>query len=410
MNIKIYRIFVAAISTLLFISCTDPYALQTNNYEEVLVIEATITNELKHQEIKITKSYQLEENGPTTVSDAVVILKDNLGNSYEFIEQGDKYVSLIEFKAESNREYQLKIITENGKSYISSTEVLTHDTPIQNITPVVNTINGAKGVELIVNSFDPTNSSKYYRFEYEETNKIIAPKWVPVKAVVAYNPPGASPPAVINLIPRTTEARICYTTKKSDKIILTSTNELNEDRVIFPVRFIRDNDYLIANRYSIMVKQYVQNLAAYTYYKTLKELSGSDGILSQNQPGFFFGNIQNENNPNEKVIGYFEVSTVSSKRIFFNYNEIFPGQNQPKYPYRCDPDPLLGSDDPEFFLKYCFSPSDLTCAGYTVLSLLESGNGLYYNFTADQKYEIYPTPCGDCTKFSANIIPSFWID
>jgi hypothetical protein len=49
--------------------------------------------------------------------------------------------------------------------------------------------------------------------------------------------------------------------KKSDKIILTSTNDLSEDRVIFPVRFIKDSDYTIANRYSILVKQYVQNLA-----------------------------------------------------------------------------------------------------------------------------------------------------
>ena len=398
----IFKIFIFIISATFFVSCTEPYALQTNNYEEALVIEATITNELKYQEVKITKTYKLEENFPTTVTDAVVILKDNLGNTYDFAEQGNKYVSVNEFKAEPNRQYQLKIITDNGKSYVSTTEVLTHETSIQSIVPTVTIVNGVRGAEMIVNSFDPTNSSKYYRYEYEETNKIIAPKWVPVKAVVSPTPS----PGVIDLVPRTEEAQICFTTKKSDKIILTSTNDLSEDRVIFPIRFIKDNDYTIANRYSIFVKQYVQNLASYTYYKTLKELSGSEGILSQNQPGFFFGNIKSVENPNEKVIGYFEVSSVSSNRIFFNYDDVFPGQLKPKYPYKCEIDPQVPQEN--IFL-FCFSALNPDCAGYQVLSVLSSGTMVYYNFS-NNKYELYPTPCGDCTSFSSNIRPSFWID
>jgi len=398
----IFKIFMLVLTASFFGSCTDPYALQTNSYEEALVIEATITNELKFQEIKITKTYKLEENGPTTVSDAVVILKDNVGNTYEFSEQGNKYVSVNEFKAEPNREYQLKIITDDGKSYISTTEVLTHETQLQSIVPTVTNVNGVRGAEMIVNSYDPTGNSKYYRYEYEETNKIIAPKWVPVKAVVTPTPS----PGVITIVPRTEEAQICFTTKKSDKIILTSTNDLSEDRVIFPVRFIKDSDYIIANRYSILVNQYVQNLASYTYYKTLKELAGSEGILSQNQPGFFTGNIKSIENPDEKVIGYFEVSSVSSQRIFFNFEDVFPNQLQPKYPYKCEIDPELPQEN--IFL-FCFDPFNFDCAGYTVLNVLSSGTMVYYSF-GDNKYELYPTPCGDCTSFSSNIRPSFWID
>lgn len=398
----IFKIFILVLTASFFGSCTEPYALQTKNYEEALVIEATITNELKYQEVKITKTYKLEENFPTTVTDAVVILKDDLGNTYDFAEQGNKYVSVNEFKAEPNRQYQLKIITDDGRSYVSTTEVLTHETSIQSIVPTVTNVNGIRGAEMIVNSFDPTNSSKYYRYEYEETNKIIAPKWVPVKAVVTPTPA----PGVIDLVPRTEEAQICFTTKKSDKIILTSTNDLSEDRVIFPIRFIKDNDYTIANRYSIFVKQYVQNLASYTYYKTLKELSGSEGILSQNQPGFFFGNIKSVENPNEKVIGYFEVSSVSSNRIFFNYDDVFPGQLKPKYPYKCEIDPQVPQEN--IFL-FCFSALNPDCAGYQVLSVLSAGTMVYYNFS-NNKYELYPTPCGDCTSFSSNIRPTFWID
>jgi len=76
------------------------------------------------------------------------------------------------------------------------------------------------------------------------------------------------------------------------------------------------------NRYSIFVKQYVQNFAAHTFYQTLKDISGSESILSQTQPGFFAGNIKSDDNPNEKVIGFFDVSSVSNKRIFFNFSDL----------------------------------------------------------------------------------------
>ncbi len=405
----IFKIFIFVITASFLGSCTDPYVLQSNNFEEALVIEATITNELKHQEIKITKTYKLEATGPTTVSDAVVILKDNLGNTFEFAEQGDKYLSIDEFKAEPNREYQLKIITDDGRSYVSTTEVLTHVTPIQDVLPTVTTKNGEKGVDMVVNSFDPTNSSKYYRYEYEETNKIISPKWVPIKGIgtFVYDVFG-NVGGVIDLVPRTIQAQICYNTKKSDQIILTSTNELSEDKVNYSVRFIRNNDYIIANRYSIFVKQYVQNLASYTYHKTLKELSGSESVLSQNQPGFFYGNIKSSENPDEKVIGYFEVSSVSSKRIFFNFHDVFPIEPIPKYPYNCEVDPLKPTDDPEHFLKLCFGlPPE--CVGPTLISGLQNNTICYFNHNGNI-YEIYKIECGDCTSFASNIRPSFWID
>ena len=388
-------------------SCTDPYLLKTNNYEEAIVIEATITNEIKHQEIKITKTYRLEENAPTIVSDAIVFVTNNIGNNYSFIEQNGIYVSVDEFQAEPNVEYKLTIITEDGKTYTSSNETLTHVNEIQSVVPTVATKNGIKGVDIIVNSFDPTNSSKYYRYEYEETNKIIAPKWSPYIANVTYTPnPGAPTPGIIDLLERTIEAKTCFSTKKSNSIILTSTNDLTEDRVNYSVRFIDYKNYIIAERYSILVKQYVQNLASYSYYKTLNELSGSESILSQNQPGFFSGNISCLENPNENVIGFFDVSSISLKRIFFNYRDVFQNENIPKYPYNCE----IDFENPQQNLfKYCFQFNNPECAGNTVLNVLYSGNYVYYNYS-NNYYELYPTPCGDCTSFSSNIIPSFWHD
>jgi hypothetical protein len=406
------KIFLTSFFLTLFIlsivSCTEPYALQTNAFEDAIVVEATITNELKKQEIKLSRTYRFEDNGPKFETGAIVYVKDNLGNQYDFEEINGKYFSVSEFQAVANRNYQLHITTSDGKSYSSSNEKLTTVNPIQSITPSITIREGVRGVQILVNSFDPTNTSKYYRFEYEETNKIEAPKWSPNKAngIYTYDQYGAFTGGYIVNNPWGRETKICYTTKKSQNIILTNTSSLSEDRVNYPVRFISSQDYIIANRYSIWVKQYVQNLQSYTFYKTLKTISSSESILSQNQPGFLLGNMKSDTNPNEKVVGFFDVSSYSEKRIFFNYHDVFPGEAFPKYPFDCEIDQ---NNLAKNFKKFCFNPFDFSCQGNELIDGLNNNQIVLYSVSG-LDHEVYPTPCGDCTSFSNNIRPTFWID
>ena len=391
-------------------SCVDPYQLQTSNYEEAIVIEATITNELKKHEVLISKTYRLEENEPVLVSNASVTVSDNLGNQYNFEEVDGKYISTTAFRAENDRLYKLNITTSNGKSYSSTTQKLTTINELENITAtVITNLEGQRGVEIAANSFDPTNSSKYYRFEFYETSKATAPKWRPVYAVVNPDNDGSVGHEYIELFPRTYEAQVCYLTEKNKKIVLTSTNFLNEDRISnFPVHFINDFDYKIGERYSIEVKQLIQNLESYTYYKTLQELSlTGESILSQNQPGFLIGNIKSEDNQNEKVIGFFEVASVSSKRIFFNYEDLFPGEQKPPYLEDCT----------ELEYNYCFLPDEPICDGRQLNSNVKANSLLYYfheqlepETPLNLIYTYVKAKCGDCTTFSSNVRPDFWID
>lgn len=378
-------------------SCTEQYALQTNTFENALVIESTITNEFKKQKIKITRTYRLEEEEPTIESGATVTVTDNENNIYKFELNDSIYVSQTEFQAVSGRKYRLDITTNEGKRYYSTPQTLTTVNEIQSIDATVETRDGNRGVEINVNSYDPTGTSKYYRYEYEETYKIIAPKWDDEMTKLAPLVPGEEHQGIL-VLPRTKETRTCYSTKKEDYIILTSTNNLSEDRVHFPIRFISNQNYIISHRYSILIKQYIQTIEAYSYYKTLKEISGNGSILSQNQPGFFYGNIKSSDNPNEKVIGFFEVSSVSSKRIFFNYSDLFPREPIPPYVTDCT----------ERIYGDCFNPTP-ECNGGALRSAI-GGNLLVHLGHSGITYLMVPPPCGDCTSFSSNIIPSFWID
>lgn len=386
------KIYFILLLSLIISSCTESFNLQSDTYEEALVVEATITNEFKKQEIKLTKTSRLEDEGLKIETGANVTVFDNKGNTFLFKEKSGKYISETEFKADPNTEYTLEITTSNGKKYKSSNEVLTTENQIESLTPaVVTDSKEGRGVQIKVHSFDPANTSKYYRYEYEETYKIVAPSWSGSKLAVVG-------PQKVEIVSNSIDTRTCYSTKTSNDIILTSTANLQEDRVNFQVRFISDQNYIISHRYSILVRQYVQNLQSYTFRKTMKDISSSSSILSPKQPGFINGNIKCISNIDEKAIGFFEVSSVSSKRLFFNYSDLFPNEKLPPYFTDCDSEEY----------KFCFGLSiPVPCRGDELINRVNSNKVTFLNYE-DPIYNVTKIECGDCTSFSSNVIPSFW--
>ena len=134
------------------LSCTEPYGLQTDTFEDALVIEATLTNELKKQEIKISRTFVFEQTAPTIETGATVYITDDLGNQYNFEEPNGKYISQYEFEAVPNRQYQLFVNTINGKQYTSTREKLTTISPLTQINATKRTKFGVEGVEITAKS------------------------------------------------------------------------------------------------------------------------------------------------------------------------------------------------------------------------------------------------------------------
>jgi hypothetical protein len=384
---------------LIVFSCVEPIDIKTITFENYLVIEATITNELKNHTIILSRTFEIDENGSNPESQAKVFILDNENNTYFFNETlSGTYVSVNQFKADNNKSYTLKVVTKDGKSYSSTSEKLTASAQIEKLTTKVKTsTEGVDGVTISVHSFNPNNDSNYYRYEYEETYKIVPPFWSDEEIAIISD----REPYQVEVVKRTIDNKECYETINSKKIILTETKSLAEDRVNYPVRFILDSDFIISKRYSLLVKQYVQTFKAYNYYETLNKLSSSENVFTQSQPGFISGNIVSDTDKNEKIIGFFEVSSVSEKRIFFNYEDVFPNKIS-QYPYSCD---FLAPILYDSFTKQ-----------YPLVDLIKDNTHTYYreNDTGlaylEGKYVLVPKVCGDCTVLGSNIKPSFWID
>ncbi|MEM9076614.1 MAG: DUF4249 domain-containing protein [Bacteroidota bacterium] len=385
--------------SLLFTSCVETFEPETEIFESALIVEATITNENKRQQVLLTRTFRLEENGPNPESSATVRIVDDQQREFVFEEvEPGRYLSTQVFAAEPNREYQLSIATSDGRTYGSESASLTPESQILDLyaSREENT-NGQDGIAILVDSQGNQSGTQSFRFEYEETYQIIAPRWVAVDAVVVRERPS---PAIVVLEPKTEEQRVCYNTELSNTIILGDTEDTNQNGLIrFPVRFISSDNFIISHRYSILVKQFAQTREAFTFYETLNEFSSqTESLFSQVQPGFLTGNVVSLESESESVLGFFEVSSVTSRRIFFDYEDFFPGEPLPPYASDCSLE---------------FTPDLLPSAPGGASPLVQAINSLrqkYVEATGDDNrpFILVNRPCGDCTALGSNEIPEFW--
>ena len=366
----------------------------------MLVVESLITNENIQHSVKLTRTFQLDETKIKKETGAIVIIKDDNQNSYTFSEVDDgEYLSNNAFSAEIGKTYTLEITVSDGTKYSSTPEKIAGVSSIDNIEIKKET--GTSGKEVL--SFyaagnNPTDENLYYRYEFDETFKIVAPYWNKERLNIT-DPVFPFAFDVVEDI-EGIQKQICYKTQRSTSIIQAETGTFSNNNATQLIRSVEKDNYIISHRYSILVKQYVQSINAYNYFKTLSKLSSSESLFTQTQPGQIASNITSTNSTNN-VIGIFEVASISTKRVYINFEDYFPN-TQIGYGVNCEfssPTINLGISTEESLL----------------ILVLEGKQFIYYqdNFSpadGEGPYDLVTTACGDCSKLGSSVRPTFWID
>ncbi|MEJ2584179.1 MAG: DUF4249 domain-containing protein [Robiginitalea sp.] len=404
-------------------SCIEEVDIATDlestvDLDDILVVEATITDQLEFQSVLLSKPSPL---GADTVrieeQNALVLVQESSGASYTFSEVAPgTYQSDQRFAANGGNSYTLQIALENGREYVSTPEKLAGTSVIDDLyADRILSDTGVDGIGIFVDSSTPDTQFGNYKYTYEETYKIIAPNWTALEFEILND--GSEPGSVpaVQLIERTQEEEVCYNTVPSTEVILSEGTTLADGQSVGNlIRFAGSENPIISHRYSILVRQYLQTPAANSFYRSLRDFSSSDNIFSQVQPGLLEGNIRPVQENNSFVLGYFEVSSVAESRLFFDYVDFFPGESLPPYfgDTNCDRFiiPLLGDparDGPV--------PDNVTC-GQTLLELLAQEEVEFYIDNdippgeCQGPYIVTFRPCGDCTVLGSNEVPEFWIE
>src|SRR5690606_15183217 len=127
------------------------------------------------------------------------------------------------------------------------------------------------------------------------------------------------------VIPRSPGNQIftCWRTDHSTNILIGTSAKLGEDIIRgMPIAFQPNGSYQLSNRYSILVKQYAISREEFEYWEMLKKDNESVGSLFDAQPSQVTGNFTNIHNPEEPVLGFFKINSMTEKRIFIAANDL----------------------------------------------------------------------------------------
>jgi len=237
---------------------------------------------------------------------ANVVIQNATGTTWPLPETGTNgnYVSNA-LTLDNNGQYKIVITTANNKQYQS-------DLVPARQTPAIDSVGwrqDSKGINLYVNTHDPANNTRYYRWQYVQTweyHSQLETIWGIANGLVYVRTPAE-------------QVHICYNTNLSSNILIGSSAALGQDVISEGLLgTILQNDSTLQYRSSFLVKQYALTAPAYFYWQIIQKNSEALGTLFDLQPSQLEGNIHAVTNAGEPVVGYISATTLQEKRIFIN--------------------------------------------------------------------------------------------
>lgn len=289
-----------------FNSCVEPFSPpEIESASRYLVVDGFLNaNSAEGSQIKLSRTQNVTDNSaPKPELRARVTVEGNQGSNFTFTETPNGIYTLTPRTYRNNEQYRVRIKTMDSKEYVSAYVPIVKTPPIDSVTYKLTPSNS--GVEIFVNTQDPTNATRFYRWSFDETWQYYSALYSGLEVVNN----------AIEL--RKEDISICWAGAKASKIVLGSSVKLSKD-------IIKDQQVTSVSalsgklrvKYSILVKQFGLTQEEYEYWTTLAKTTEGTGGLFDPQPSQVTGNITCINDPSQLVFGYFSASYQQEQRIF----------------------------------------------------------------------------------------------
>jgi hypothetical protein len=297
---KLFILFV-----LLFVAgCKDKYDIQLKDTDKsLLVVEGVLAAGQDSSFIMLSQTIKVNDKiNFKPVLKANLIVEEKNGRTFSLKELGNGRYANSPLGLLIGSDYRLRIRTADNKEYLS-------DYVAAKQTPAIDSITWKKeidGLVIYANTHDATNSTKYYKWDYDETWEIRS------HYVADYEYTGGS-----TIIPSPSHNYRCWRYGVSNTINIGTSAQLASDIISeSPIQSIPNGSEKLSVRYSILVRQQSLTKEAYEYLKLMKKNTESIGSIFDALPSELKGNIHCLSNPDEGVIGYLTASAFSQKRFF----------------------------------------------------------------------------------------------
>ncbi|MBI9062963.1 MAG: DUF4249 domain-containing protein [Marinilabiliaceae bacterium] len=393
-------IFNITLSLLIF-SCLDPYDTNIKGYENLLVVDALITDENRSHYVLLSRTIPDLNQEPQRVANAWVSITDENFNETILRETspGIYATDSTKFRAQVGKTYTLKISTPEGKTYISNPCTMLPSGNIEKI--YYNKDKGwnndntyeSEGISVYIDG--SAQESEYARWSFEEDWKFqvfCAPDF-------SFDTDG-------NIVHINNDKIYCWKSALSTDITLHSfknhgNNTINKKKIHFIPTSKTDR---ISLRYSILVKQLSISKEEYEFWDKLQKSTEDVGDILGKQPFSIAGNMNNIDDKTEPVLGYFQVSSTSQKRLYIENSDLSK-LDVPFYSHKsCKIDTVL-IDNNRYTSIYDIYLQEVATGRYGMYDV-------YYpemSMTPTGLLLTQPTCC-DCTLTGTNKKPDFWQD
>lgn len=355
-----------------FYGCIDPFSPpEISSPDKFLVVDGFLNMSADTTKIELRRTQNVSEKGVYLVeTGAKLSVESEKGQFYQFQDRGKGVYILLPGTLDRSVKYRLNITTKTGQQYASDFVTVSKTPPIDSITYAYDKVLNAMVVR--VNTHDPTNSTRFYRWQFDDTFEYYTPYFSGLE--------------VINkeIVSRMKDISHCWKSGKSANIILGSTIKLSKDEIRdLPISVIPVATNKLLIKYSMLVKQYGLTEEAFEYWTSLAKTTQGTGSLFDPQPSQVTGNIKSKSNPKELVFGYFSASVAQQKRIFMT-----PGLG---YREVCVVDTIQAK---------CVNPEEECALTTSMLLLMEYG---------ETDVLAVPPGCADCRLQGGTLTrPSFW--
>lgn len=364
-------------------SCIEEYKpVIDSNDSDAYVIEGNITDQGGFYSIFVSKASSIENARFTPVKECTVRVFDDNDNTFEAQEHtnGEYKVYIDKNFLSTGTAFKVEVTTPNEEIISSTYDTLRSSPEVDTVYYSIEEL-GTTNPEYnmpIINfymNYDGQNSnSRNIKIEIEETWKYTAPypkRWTwDGDELTEFDPPDYS-------------LSTCWNTIKDPYIYSFSTQNFSDNKYSgFALHTIHNTSMKLLEGYSLLVKQLSISDAAYSYYKKIQANAMTEGGLYESQPEQIKSNLYNMTNPDARVLGYFYVASVQSKRIYYGPFENIE-LNTTVY---CEPIEI----------------------GLSLELLRDPPQPLYIWFENGSYYTL-PDACVDCTSQGGTTIkPDFW--
>lgn len=379
------------------ISCIDSYNVEVKNHENLLVVDALITNENKSHTVKLSRSIKnLDEVSKMETNAFVsIVCSDGAVESLKEVDPGIYVTDSLKFVVEVGKKYQLLISTSNGSKYSSNECEILEPTEFDRVFYKKNekvTVNNEviEGVSFFVDGRAVPDA--YLRWIFEED-------W---KFSIAY-PTRIGFDENEDMIYIPIKNYYCWKNSISNEIITQSLKNQNSTEIKGKeVCFVpSDNNDRFTYKYAIKIKQLHISQMEFEFWNKLKESSENVGDVFGTQPFSVEGNIKADGDKSERVLGYFQAVSVVSKRIFIDYTDVANLELTLKNTGQSCPldTVLVNKKNPTLYKLY---EEFVLNKGFSLYDKLDDENKIGLLLSRQK--------CSDCSLTGSNEKPSFWED